>query len=58
MIVDIQDSSGMGPVEWRAIRTRLGESNMKIKTNIRAGQLPRSAGCYPGPIRKPPLLLQ
>jgi hypothetical protein len=28
----------MVPVEWRAIRTRLrGESNMKVKTNIRVG---------------------
>jgi hypothetical protein len=37
MIVDIRNSSGIGLVEWRALRTRFWETNMKIKTKIRAG---------------------
>ncbi len=37
MRVDVQRSSGMGRWKWRAIRTHYWESNMKIKTNIRAG---------------------
>lgn len=45
MIVDIRNSPGMGPVEWRAVRTRfLGETDMKIKTKIRAGA--RRCGTY------------
>ena len=38
MIVDVQNSIGMGPVGWRAVRTLFWESAMKVKTNIRAGR--------------------
>lgn len=46
MNVDIRNSFGMVPVEWRAIPHAFygEESLMKIKTNVRAGLGSRNSG--------------